>query len=237
MTSRRCSPRCRRGPVGVGDRIGEADVELIRRTCRADGVLVRPDVPIAAVDAAMFDAPVWTDALLSGSAYTQHSAGRWGYVARVQRRNDKQPRDARVAFAGVGEDRPATDRVAVFDWRSGRVDVMPADGAYDVALEPAGWDYRVLAPVLPGGIAVIGDPALYACAGDARIADVAADGDGVDRHGARRRRTRPRRRLVGTADLGASLGTRDRDACSRRRRSTQRQGSGSSRSTWGRPAG
>ena len=47
------------GPVGIGDRIGEADIELIRRTCRADGVLVRPDVPVAAVDRAMFDAPVW----------------------------------------------------------------------------------------------------------------------------------------------------------------------------------
>jgi hypothetical protein len=36
----------------------------------------------------------------------------------------------------------------------------------------------VIAPVLPGGIAVIGDPALYACAGDARVADVTADADG-----------------------------------------------------------
>src|SRR5258708_16546520 len=45
------------GPVGVGDRIGEADVELIRRTCRADGVLVRPDVPIAAIDGASFSPP------------------------------------------------------------------------------------------------------------------------------------------------------------------------------------
>jgi hypothetical protein len=36
----------------------------------------------------------------------------------------------------------------------------------------------VLAPVLPGGIAVIGDPALYACAGDTRIASVVTDDDG-----------------------------------------------------------
>jgi hypothetical protein len=167
------------GPVGVGDRIGEADIELIRRTCRADGVLVRPDVPVAATDRAMFDAPVWSGEPLVGSAHTQHSAGRWGYVVTCNVGNEPRARDTRVVLHALGEDRPASDAIAVFDWRRGRVDVVPAGGAYDVGLEPAGWDYRVLAPVLHGGIAVIGDPELYACAGDARIADVAADGEGV----------------------------------------------------------
>jgi hypothetical protein len=167
------------GPVGVGDRIGEADIELIRRTCRADGVLVRPDVPVAATDRAMFDAPVWSGEPLVGSAHTQHSAGRWGYVVTCNVGNEPRARDTRVVLHALGEDRPASDAIAVFDWRRGRIDAVPAGGAYDVGLEPAGWDYRVLAPVLHGGIAVIGDPELYACAGDARIADVAADGEGV----------------------------------------------------------
>jgi hypothetical protein len=166
------------GPVGIGDRIGEADIELIRRTCRADGVLVRPDVPVAAVDRAVFDAPVWSGEPLVGGAHTQHAAGRWGYVVTCNVGSEPQARDARVSLAALGEDRPGTGSVALFDWRQGRVEVMPPDGTYAVALEPAGWDYRVLAPVLPGDIAVIGDPALYACAGDARIADVVADGDG-----------------------------------------------------------
>ena len=68
------------GPVGIGDAMGMADPELIRRTCRADGVLVRPDVPVAAVDRATFSASVWSGELLVGSAHTQHTAGRWGYV-------------------------------------------------------------------------------------------------------------------------------------------------------------
>lgn len=167
------------GPVGIGDRVGEADIELIRRTCRADGVLVRPDVPVAAVDRAMFDAPVWSGEPLVGTAHSQHAAGRWAYVVACNVGSKPEARDARVAFAALGEDRPGTDAVAVFDWRRGRVDVLPADGSYEVALEPAGWDYRVLAPVLSGGIAVIGDPALYAVAGDTRVADVVADRDGV----------------------------------------------------------
>jgi hypothetical protein len=66
----------------------------------------------------------------------------------------------------------------VFDWRNRRVDVLSANGAYEIELEPAGWDYRVLAPMLPGGVAVIGDPDLYASAGDARIAAIAIEPDG-----------------------------------------------------------
>lgn len=167
------------GPVGVGDRIGEADVDLIRRTCRADGVLVRPDVPVAAIDKAAFTAPVWSGEVLVGSAHTQHSAGRWGYLFACNAGSDKEPHRARIALNWVGEDRPATDEIVVFDWRRRRADVLPQSGGYEVSLEPAEWDYRVLAPMLPGGIAVIGDPALYACAGDSRIADVVTDHEEV----------------------------------------------------------
>jgi hypothetical protein len=54
-----------------------------------------------------------------------------------------------------------------------------ADSGFDVALARAEWDYRVLAPVLANGIAVIGDPALYACAGDARVARITSDEETV----------------------------------------------------------
>jgi hypothetical protein len=167
------------GPVGIGDRIGEADVDLIRRTCRADGVLVRPDVPVAAIDRATFGAPVWTGELLVGSAYTQHAAGRWGYALTCNVSSDGTHHDGRVLLADLGEDRPDSELVVLFDWRTGHVDVLERDGGYDVVLDAAGWDYRIVAPVFGDGLAVIGDPALYACAGDTRIAAVVADDDGV----------------------------------------------------------
>jgi hypothetical protein len=115
---------------------------------------------------------------LVGATHTQHSAGRWGYVAALNVGIDKQPHTARVALSDLGEDRPHTDSVAVFDWRNRSVDVISENGAYEIELELAGWDYRVLAPVLPGGVAVIGDPDLYASAGDARIAEIAIEPDG-----------------------------------------------------------
>lgn len=39
------------GPVAVADGIGDTDATLAKRTCRADGVLLKPDRPALAVDA------------------------------------------------------------------------------------------------------------------------------------------------------------------------------------------
>jgi hypothetical protein len=167
------------GPVGVGDRVGAADPALIRRTCRADGVLVRPAVPVAAIDRATFDAPVWTGELLVGTAHTDHAAGRWGYVVTANVGIEPTPNTTRVALADLGDDVPAGAEVVAYDWRTGQIEQLPRGAGYDVALEPADWDYHVLAPVLAGGIAVVGDPDVYATAGDARIAEVALDGGDV----------------------------------------------------------
>jgi hypothetical protein len=165
------------GPVGVGDRVGTADPGLVRRTCRADGVLVRPDVPVAAIDRAVFDAPVWTGELLVGSAHTDHAAGRWGYAVTANVGMEPRPNATRVAFADLGDDCPASESIALYDWRTSSVEVLPRDGGYDLELDPAGWDYRVLAPVLASGVAVIGDPAAYATAGDTRLGEVETAGD------------------------------------------------------------
>jgi hypothetical protein len=166
------------GPVGIGDALGAADVELIARACRADGVLVRPDVPVAAIDRAAYEAPVWSGELLVGSAHTDHAADRWGYVVVCNVGSEPRRARTRIALTDLGEDRPASSAVAVFNWRERSVDVLPSDGAFDVELEPGDWDYRVVAPILGSGVAVIGDPGLYACSGDTRVADVVLDSDG-----------------------------------------------------------
>ncbi|MEY2430796.1 MAG: hypothetical protein QOC92_521, partial [Acidimicrobiaceae bacterium] len=69
------------GPVGIGDALGQADRELVLRTCREDGVLVRPDVPLAAVDRCFAEHPVARATPLVAEAWTDHAAGRWVYAA------------------------------------------------------------------------------------------------------------------------------------------------------------
>src|SRR5207302_5495577 len=74
--------------------------------------------------------------------------------------------------AGVAPDQD----VVVWDWRTRTATPVTAGGGWDVELEPEAWDYRVVAPVLPGGIAVIGDPAAFATAADRRLRVAATDG-------------------------------------------------------------
>jgi len=68
--------------------------------------------------------------------------------------------------------------MVVFDWKSRTAAPLDPEG-WQVTLAPLGWDYRVIAPVLAGGIAVIGDTGLYATVGDRRIANIEELADGV----------------------------------------------------------
>jgi len=108
-----------------------------------------------------------------------HAAGRWGYVVTANVGMEPASNTTRVVLADLGEDVPAGTTVVAYDWRTGRFDRLSRDGGYDVALDHADWDYRVLAPVLPNGIAVVGDPDVYATTGDTRIAEIAYDDAGA----------------------------------------------------------
>jgi hypothetical protein len=155
------------GPVGIGDRVGRADRDIVRRTCRADGLLVKPDEPVAALDRSFHRWATGRGALLVGSTTTTHAAGTWTYVVTLNATD--QPVAGRVDLADL-RGSPAGDAL-VWDWRGHRGEVVAPGGGWDVELPALGWDYRVVAPIVDG-VAVVGDPALYATAGDMRIAAV-----------------------------------------------------------------
>jgi hypothetical protein len=157
------------GPVGVGDALGKADPAVIRRTHRADGVVVKPDVPIAAIDTAFRHHAVARPVPLTATTTTTHAAGTWHYVLTINAYGQNEPVSGRVE--------PHLDAPAVaYDWRTRTAERIEPGGGWDVTLEPADWDYRVLAPLLPNGTTVIGDVELFATAGDMRIGAVEPDG-------------------------------------------------------------
>ena len=156
------------GPVGIGDRVGQADPELVRRTCRADGMLIKPYVAVAAADRCFYENAVARPVPLVGECWTQHGAGRWTYVVTANVFRDEQPISGRVNLADVGVRGP----VVAWDWRRKTAELIEPDGGWDVSLDPLDWDYRVLAPLLPGDVAVFGDVDLFVPTGDMRIGDV-----------------------------------------------------------------
>ncbi|UCE85513.1 MAG: hypothetical protein JSU66_14410, partial [Deltaproteobacteria bacterium] len=156
------------GPVGIGDRAGRSDPDVILRTCRADGVLVKPDVPIAALERCFHGHVHLEPTPLVGETHSAHPAGRWHYVVGLHAWRETRPIPYRFALADLGDLRPAGPVIA-WDWRRGRCERLEPDGGFEVELAHGDWDYRVLCPLLPGDLTLFGDVTRYATAGDRRL--------------------------------------------------------------------
>ncbi len=156
------------GPVGLGDRVGRFDPALALATCRADGILVKPHTPIAATDASMVAGTAFAHRLMVAECHSDQPAGRWAYVVGLHGNPSTDELVADIDLAGLGESSPTGDVVA-WDWRAGTATRLAPDASWPVTLPHEGWAYLVLAPVLPGGIAVIGDTTKFVTAGDARL--------------------------------------------------------------------
>ena len=185
------------GPVGIGDPLGRADREIVLRTCREDGVLVRPDVPIAAVDRCFAEHPVARHVPLVAEAWTDHAAGRWIYALALNVSRTEERLDELIELSALGSAAPRGP-VACWDWRAGTATRLEPEEGWRIALDPLDWDLRVLAPILPSGVAVFGDPTRYAMAGDARLATVEPLDDGV------------RLTILGAGELVTIVGWADR---------------------------
>ncbi|HUI25643.1 MAG TPA: hypothetical protein VL403_06115 [Candidatus Kryptonia bacterium] len=166
------------GPVAIGDEIGRTNRELVMRTCREDGVLIKPDVPLAAIDRCFHANGFLEPAPLIGETHSRHPAGRWSYVASFNACRAKAPLAFRIALADLGALRPDGPAL-LYNWRERTWTRLDRDGGWDCVLEFQDWDYRVVCPLLPGDVTVFGDVGKYATVGDRRVAHITASARGV----------------------------------------------------------
>lgn len=188
------------GPVGPGDALGTADGALLLRTCRADGLLLKPDRPAFPLDA-MFLPHERPFTVLSWSQRT--GVGRWLYLAAFHLASEhpqrtaedrlwvglqygdtdasrmfvypETVRDYSVSLAELGAQGP----LVAYDWRSGRAfrveerfELPRIDDLYD-------FDYLVLAPILENGLALIGETGKFVTLADRRFSEIKAEGDTI----------------------------------------------------------
>jgi len=161
------------GPVGFSDGIGFSDAALIMRTCRADGLLLRPDAPAAHLDAALVATMgaggeaavpyvVAAPVTLGGFTWTLLLAAELAAPFSVSLDADLAPQPAGAAGAAVVVDwfAPA-DAVAVP--AGGAFTVAPGQGCPAPACGPNASAFRFLlvAPVLADGWAYLGEPAKF----------------------------------------------------------------------------
>lgn len=153
------------GPVGIGDPIGATDRDLVLRTCREDGVLVAPDVAVAAWGRSFFDQPMGSNAPLVGECWSDHPAGRWHYVMACAVPEASGSIEVGLADldGAIGPHLARRDRDAT---------LCRLDDAASITLQPAadGLDLWVVAPLLADGrCAVFGDTSKFAAAGNRRV--------------------------------------------------------------------
>jgi hypothetical protein len=177
------------GPVGLGDRVGRMDPALALRTCRADGILIKPHTAIAATDESLLSGPAFTSTLLVAECTSEHPAGRWTYAVAMHANPGDEPISGEIRLeslcrpegsAGVQRSRDSRGaaNLVAWDWQKGTATRLARDATIPVSLGREGWTFYVLAPVLGSGLAVIGDVAKFVTAGDARI-EVAETSTGV----------------------------------------------------------
>jgi hypothetical protein len=156
------------GPVGIGDRVGRFRTELVHRTCRADGRLVKPHTPIAATDRSLVANTGFRSTLMVAECTSEHPAGRWAYVVALHCNPSEAPVEGEIVAAELGDGAPTADVIA-WDWRAGTATRWTPDARHPVHLGREDWAYLVLAPVLHDRLAVIGDVSKFVTAGDARV--------------------------------------------------------------------
>lgn len=170
------------GPVGLGDRVGRFRTELAHRCCRADGVLIKPDVPVAATDDSILGTGGGTRPMFA-ECWSRHPAGRWWYVVAMHCRPDDRRVRGSLDLAELtrsDDHSAAPEAMIVWDRRHDTLrhveaghetsDGAASGAALTVELEREQWSAWVIAPVLACGLAVIGDLSKFASAGDARLA-------------------------------------------------------------------
>lgn len=148
------------GVVGIGDRVGRTDVELLGRIARPDGGLVTSDRPAVLADQSFFRSASDGDALCWATA----TSGEWTYVIALHTATGGA---AGTAIADAFE---LDGEVLVYDWRSQTAE--PAT-TIRVELTHRDWALFVCCPITVDADgrrrSLVGDPSKYATMSAARV--------------------------------------------------------------------
>lgn len=141
------------GPVGIGDRIGRTDREIVMRTCDDDGRIRHVSRPIAMIDDCLFGEPARGDRLAWATAATELDGRTWTYVLAINTAADRREIADRLKLDRIG-----VGPVAIYDWRERTL--IGGHDAIEVTLASRDWALFVCCPVDDDG-PVVGDRDKY----------------------------------------------------------------------------
>ncbi len=142
------------GPVGTGDHLGNIDAANLKRAMRADSVLLKPDAPLAPIDAMyVADASATTNAsrvAMVAQTETDFASATEHYVFAYPR--VKGQASVNVPLGQLGISSP----VFAWNWVSRTGELLAANATLHMPFVD-GWSYFVIVPVNRAGIALLGD--------------------------------------------------------------------------------
>ena len=157
------------GPVGVGDPLGGLNAGNLRRAVRADGVIVKPDVPLTPLDSSFWNDSQDADAPMIAATYSDFGELRGWYFFLYAQGATTQAQ-FRLTDAGVNPNRP----VYLYDHFAGTGQVVRPD---ELLTEDVSQNrYLVGAPIGPSGMALLGDTGQFVTLGKKRVTALSDDG-------------------------------------------------------------
>jgi hypothetical protein len=140
------------GPVGIGDRLGRTDPQVVLRTCDDDGRIRHVDRPLSLIDECLFGGPARGERLAWATTTSTRGGKVWTYVVAVNTSTDRQVVADALALADIG----LLGAVSIYDWRRRQASAVHSIVA---ELAPRDWGLWVCAP--PGERADDGDLRKY----------------------------------------------------------------------------
>ena len=156
------------GPVGVGDAIGSLNQASLLRAVRSDGVIVKPDAPLAPVDASFFTHSNgdMTQPMVA-STYSAFGDFKATYIVGYDQGTGSYPA---LQFSDFGLAGPGYSYDVLSDSATA---VQPTD-SYPTPQN--GFSYTILVPTGRSGITFLGDQQQFAAFGKQRIPRFEDDG-------------------------------------------------------------
>ncbi len=174
------------GPVGTGDALGAEDRRNILKVVRADGVIVKPDVPITPLDRMYVEDATPRHARLGAMAARSLGGRTRGadspFIASTWTADDNVRTAYVFAFSRSGkvhqtvtfspEEAGTRGPVVVYNYFEHVVRPVGRGQKFSAMIGPGEAAYYIVAPVGPSGIALFGDRGKFVSMGKERIASL-----------------------------------------------------------------
>lgn len=142
------------GPVGPGDKIGQFGKKYLMKTCRKDGLLLKPDKSLRAIDLMFLPNAKY----FTAATHSRVSDMTWYYVL-INRLKLRKALDPTISLNNLEID---VEKMVAYDYREQKFALIDTESPLIHDLPIRGYKYWIIAPYITEGLALIGDSAKYA---------------------------------------------------------------------------